>query len=87
MPKNKLDANILSNKHSIIRTCVFTSGHFLIDMLTNYFITGAPMHLIALSAMLSPMLNAIWYYILDRFLFCYIVKVSIKKKVGNINHS
>ena len=82
----KLNTSILSTRHSLIRTGVFTSGHFVIDMLTNYFITGAPIHLIALSAILSPTLNAVWYYILDRFLFCHILQLNIKK-VGNIDHS
>jgi len=48
---------------------VFTGGHFIIDITTNYVITGAPLELIAISAMLSPLLNAIWYFILDKYVF------------------
>ena len=64
-----LELTHISTTHSLVRTVVFTVGHFIIDITTNYVITGAPLELIAISAMLSPLLNAIWYFILDKYVF------------------
>lgn len=67
-------------QYPLFRTIVFTIGHFFIDITTGYIITGAPIHLIAVSAFLSPVINAVWYYVLDRFFFSRILK-SIQKNV------
>lgn len=64
----------LTSKGSIARTVIFSLGHFCIDITTNYLITGAPIQLIAISAMLSPLLNSVWYFLLDKYLLKTIVK-------------
>ncbi len=58
---------------SLFRSFIFTVGHFFIDLTTSYYITGAKIELIALSSVVSPLLNGVWYYILDRFLFKKII--------------
>jgi uncharacterized membrane protein len=67
-----------SKKYSILRTIIFTTGHFCIDISTNYIITGAPLALVAISAGISPILNACWYYILDRLFFAKVLKLHSK---------
>lgn len=57
------------NINSLVRSVVFTLGHFLIDLTVSYVITGAKIELIAISSILSPMINGFWYYFLDRFIF------------------
>ncbi len=69
-----------SAKSTIIRTAIFTFGHYWIDVLCNHFITGAPLHLAMVTSFASPVLNAIWYFILDRIFFFHILG---KVKTGN----
>ena len=63
-----------NHKETLFRTAIFTIGHYWIDVLTNHFITGAPLRLALVSSVVGPILNAIWYYILDRVFFSYIIK-------------
>jgi uncharacterized membrane protein len=72
-------ANI-STYSTILRTVIFTSGHYIIDTSVTHFITGAPWHLAFTSSIIGPILNAVWYFILDRFFFSYLVK-KIKSHV------
>ena len=61
-----------SNHASIIRTLIFTCGHYFIDASCTHFITGAEWHKAFAVGIVSPMLNAVWYYLLDRFFFGYL---------------
>jgi len=58
-----------SNKFTIIRTCIFTIGHYCIDITTAYFVTGAKIELLAISSLISPIINAGWYYAIDKYFF------------------
>jgi uncharacterized membrane protein len=64
----------------LLRTAIFTCGHYWIDVLTNHFITGAPICKAMVSGLVGPLLNAIWYYILDR-IFCFYMKKKKKDKI------
>lgn len=78
----KLHNHFLDHKLTLIRTCIFTAGHYWIDVLSNHFITGAPIKLAMFSSIAGPILNAIWYYILDRVFFTFLVnKIKNKKHV------
>tara|TARA_E500000318_G_scaffold29510_1_gene29419 strand:+ start:1251 stop:1490 length:240 start_codon:yes stop_codon:yes gene_type:complete len=48
------------------RTVVYTLGHILIAATCNYFITGAQFHLATVDAIVEPLINGFWYYILDK---------------------
>ena len=73
--------HFIDHKSTLIRTCIFTIGHYLIDVLSNHFITGAPIKLAMVSSVAGPILNAVWYYILDRVFFTYIAdKIKNRKK-------
>ncbi|MBL6758681.1 MAG: DUF2061 domain-containing protein [Pelagibacteraceae bacterium] len=51
---------------SIGRAVIYTIGHIVIAMTCNNLITGAPLKLAVLDALIEPMINGVWYYILDK---------------------
>lgn len=80
-------SDLKSTKSTILRTLIFTSGHYLIDTSVTHFVTGAPWHLALTSSILGPILNAIWYFILDKFFFSYVfVKISNKHHTEEKNN-
>jgi uncharacterized membrane protein len=52
---------------SVARAVVYTLGHIIIAMTCNNLITGAAWELAAMDAIVEPMINGVWYYVLDRF--------------------
>ncbi len=54
-------------KGSLLRTAVYTLGHFLIAAACVMYFTGAPFMVAITNAVVEPILNAVWYFILDRF--------------------
>ena len=71
-----------STHSSLIRTLIFTLGHYCIDTSVTHFVTGAPWHLALTSSILGPILNAIWYFILDRLFFSYLL-VKLQNKYSH----
>ena len=56
-----------NNKGSILRTIVYTIGHFIIAI-TVLMIVADVSFLIALTdAIVEPLANAMWYFILDKW--------------------
>ena len=51
---------------SMARAIVYTVGHILIAATCNFFITGAEFHLATVDAIVEPIINGVWYYILDK---------------------
>lgn len=51
---------------SIARAVMYTIGHIIIAALCNVFITGAEIVLATADAIIEPIINGIWYYILDK---------------------
>lgn len=45
---------------------VYTIGHILIAMMCNNLITGAEFQLAAIDAIIEPMINGVWFYILHK---------------------
>ena len=45
---------------------VYTIGHIVIAMICNNFITGAPFDLAAIDAIVEPMINGVWFYVLHK---------------------
>ena len=45
---------------------IYTIGHIIIAMITNRIITGAELELAALDAVIEPMINGVWFYILHK---------------------
>jgi uncharacterized membrane protein len=51
---------------SIGRAIVYTLGHILIAMTCNRLITGAEWSLAGVDAIVEPVINGVWFYMLDR---------------------
>ena len=51
---------------SLILTIIYTLGHFIIAILCVTLITGTSLELATLDALIEPIINAVWFYILHR---------------------
>ena len=58
---------IRHNKGSIIRTVIYTIGHFLIAITCLMLIANVPLSVAMTDAIVEPIANSIWYFILDKF--------------------
>lgn len=57
----------VSNGSTTLRTVIFTLGHFCIDTFVITSVTGADLLQSGRAAILGPLINAAWYWVLDRF--------------------
>ena len=51
---------------SLLLTIIYTAGHFIIAILCVKAITGTTLELATLDALIEPLINAVWFYILHR---------------------
>ena len=51
---------------SLGRAMVYTAGHVIIAMNVVYWLTGASLFEAGLVALVEPLINGCWYYLLDR---------------------
>ena len=51
---------------SFARPVIYTIGHIVIAMTCNRLITGADLELAALDALIEPIINGGWFYLLDK---------------------
>ena len=56
----------LSIRGSILRAIIYTLGHIVIAMTCNRLITGTSFDLAILDAIIEPMINGVWFFMLDR---------------------
>jgi len=49
---------------SLTLAVIYTLGHILIAMICNNLITGATFELAAVDAIVEPMINGVWFYVL-----------------------
>ena len=56
-----------SNKGSILRTIVYTVGHFAIAIIVLMSIANVPFSIALTDAIVEPLANAVWYFMLDKF--------------------
>ena len=54
------------NRGSILRTIVYTIGHFAIAITVLMLIADVPLSVAATDAVVEPLVNAIWFFVLDR---------------------
>jgi uncharacterized membrane protein len=52
---------------SVARAVIYTVGHIIIAMTCNNLITGAEWKLAAADAIVEPLINGVWYFMLDKF--------------------
>jgi len=56
-----------SNRGSILRTIVYTLGHFAIAIIVLMSIADVPFSVALTDAIVEPLANAVWYFVLDKF--------------------
>jgi len=56
---------------SIGRAAVYTMGHIIIAMNVVYWLTGASLFEAGLVALVEPLINGCWSYLLDRLITNY----------------
>ena len=52
---------------SLGRALIYTCGHVIIAMSVVYFLTGASLFEAGLVALVEPLINGVWYFLLDKF--------------------
>ena len=55
-----------NNKGSILRTIIYTIGHFAIAITVLMLIAEVSFMIALTDAIVEPLANAIWYFILDK---------------------
>ena len=74
----KAAGNIYSNnKGSILRTIIYTIGHFAIAITVLMLIADVSFMIALTDAIVEPLANSVWYFLLDKF---WASKVSNKIK-------
>ena len=53
-------------KGTLLRTIVYTIGHFFIAAGCVMYFTGASFYIAITDAIVEPLLNAVWFFVLDR---------------------
>ena len=56
-----------NNRGSILRTIVYTIGHFAIAITVLMLIADVSFMIALTDAIVEPLANAVWYFMLDKF--------------------
>tara|TARA_B100000965_G_scaffold14727_1_gene11147 strand:- start:583 stop:825 length:243 start_codon:yes stop_codon:yes gene_type:complete len=56
-----------NNRGSILRTVVYTIGHFAIAIIVLMSIADVSFMIALTDAIVEPLANAVWYFMLDKF--------------------
>jgi len=56
-----------NNKGSISRTVIYTVGHFIIAITVLILIADVSFMIALTDAIVEPLANAVWYFILDKW--------------------
>lgn len=59
----------LLRRSSLLLAVIYTIGHIIIAMTCNYLITGARLDLAAADALIEPIVNGVWFYLLHKVIF------------------
>ena len=64
----KAAGNIYSNnKGSILRTIIYTIGHFAIAITVLMLVADVSLSIALTDAIVEPIANSVWYFILDKW--------------------
>ena len=72
---DKTDFLLKNINVGIYLAIIYTIGHILIAMTCNRLLTGAPLNLAAIDALIEPMVNGVWFYFLFEVFNKYKAKV------------
>ena len=56
-----------SNRGSILRTIIYTIGHFAIAIIVLMSVADVSFRIALTDAIVEPLANAVWYFLLDKF--------------------
>ena len=56
-----------TNKGSILRTIVYTIGHFAIAITVLMLVADVSFMIALTDAIVEPLANSVWYFLLDKF--------------------
>ena len=56
-----------NNQWSILRTIIYTLGHFAIAIIVLMSIADVSFSVALTDAIVEPLANAVWYFMLDKF--------------------
>ena len=56
-----------NNRGSILRTIVYTIGHFAIAISVLMLVADVSFMIALTDAIVEPLANAVWYFVLDKF--------------------
>ena len=62
-----LDNLYKENRGSILRTIVYTIGHFAIAITVLMLVADVPFMIALTDAIVEPIANSVWYFILDKW--------------------
>ena len=57
----------LSNRGSLLRTVIYTIGHFAIAITVLMIVADVSFSIALTDAIVEPIANSIWYFILDKW--------------------
>lgn len=67
MTSENLLTKIRNNKGTLLRTVIYTIGHFFIAAVCVMYFTGASFDAAITDAIVEPLINGVWYFLLDKF--------------------
>ena len=56
-----------TNRGSILRTFVYTIGHFAIAITVLMLVADVSFYIALTDAIVEPLANSVWYFLLDKF--------------------
>ena len=56
-----------NNRGSILRTIVYTIGHFVIAITVLMLVADVSLAVALTDAIVEPLANSVWYFLLDKF--------------------
>ena len=56
-----------NNKGSLLRTLIYTIGHFAIAIVCLMLIADVSFMIALTDAIVEPLANSVWYFLLDKF--------------------
>ena len=65
-----------NNRGSILRTIVYTIGHFAIAITVLMLVADVSFYIALTDAIVEPLANSVWYFILDKFWTSKVMKKS-----------
>ena len=65
-----------SNRGSILRTIVYTIGHFAIAITVLMLVADVSFYIALTDAIVEPLANSVWYFLLDKFCASKVMKKS-----------